>query len=216
MLDTYDINILRRCPDTSRKHRLATQQLKKLNPNYPEQANSSEGMVGVQKRFVAFNGAVDQPQLDWLKETLEEARKLNERVVISSHQPILPGSATPVCLVWNYQTVLDLLREYSDVVVACFAGHAHKGGYKRDDSSGIHFRTFEAALENPHPHKTYAFVDVYSNRLEVRGEGNCQSAIYEFRQKQHSYEKETRAVPSGARSNTKNISSNNGATRPGL
>jgi manganese-dependent ADP-ribose/CDP-alcohol diphosphatase len=80
---------------------------------------------------------------------------------------------------WNYKEVLAVLREFKDVVVASFSGHAHKGGYNRD-RTGIHFRVFEAALENPDPHKTYAMIDIHSDHLEIRGFGNCKSAVYEF------------------------------------
>lgn len=179
-IDSYDIALMRRCEKTSQKRQAAHDILSKNNPNYPEQENSPEGLVGVQKRFVAFNGAVGPVQLQWLRDTLQEARQQNERVVILSHQPILPGSTSPVCLMWNYHDVLHILREYKDVVVASFSGHAHKGGYKRDHKSGIHFRVLEAALENPPPHKTYAILEVHDDHLHVQGFGNCMSAVYEF------------------------------------
>jgi len=76
--------------------------------------------------------------------------------------------------------VLDLLREYAGVVAVSFAGHAHKGGYGRDVESGIHFRVIEAALENDDPMKTFGFVDLYEDRLVVRGEGGCENAVYDF------------------------------------
>jgi manganese-dependent ADP-ribose/CDP-alcohol diphosphatase len=135
--------------------------------------------VGVQKRFVAFNGAVGAIQLAWLEQTLEQARQSGEKVVILSHQPILPGSTSPICLIWNYKEVLAVLREFSDVVVASFSGHAHKGGYKRD-RTGIHFRVVEAALENPDPIKTYAILDFHDDHLEIKGFGNCKSAVYAY------------------------------------
>lgn len=179
VLDTYDLAITGRCPQSSRKYKEASKLLAENNPNFPEAENSPEGLEGLQKRYVAFNGAVDKPQLAWLKDTLEKSRDSREKVIVVSHQPILPGSSSPVCLVWNYKELLQVLRDYSDIVVASFSGHAHKGGYKRDET-GIHFRVFEAVLENPHPHKTYAFVDIFDDRLEVRGVGGCTSAIYDF------------------------------------
>lgn len=180
VLDTYDIALMKRCPKSSRKHKTATEILAKHNPNYPQQENSPEGMEGVNKRFVGFNGGVDQPQLEWLRTTLQQAREADEKVIILSHQPILPGSSSPVCLVWNYEQVLEVLREYSDVVVVSLAGHAHKGGYQRDEESGIHFRVIEAALESPSPIKTYGMVDMYDDRLVIRGFGHCESAEYDF------------------------------------
>lgn len=180
VLDTYDIAMMGRCPQTSEKRKKAEQILAKHNPNYPEKENSPENLEGVQKRFVAFNGGIDSAQLTWLRSTLAEAKRNNERVIVLSHQPILPASSSPVCLVWNYEEVLEILREYKGNIIASFCGHAHKGGYKRDPESGIHFRVFEAVLESPHPIRTYAFVDIFENELVVRGEGRCESACYDF------------------------------------
>ena len=177
ILDSYDIALMKR--QTSKKAK-AMEILSKNNPNYPDQENSPEGLEGLEKRFVAFNGAVDVPQIEWLRSTLEEAKVKGEKVIILSHQPILPGSSSPVCLIWNYDVVLNLLREYKCTVAAAFAGHAHRGGYKRDEESGIHFRVFEAALESNDPVKTYAFVDVYQDRIAVRGLGDCKSADYDL------------------------------------
>jgi manganese-dependent ADP-ribose/CDP-alcohol diphosphatase len=179
VLDTYDIARMQRCPESSRKHKEATKLLAKHNPNFPQFENSPQGMTGVNRRFVAFNGGVDAPQLEWLQETLRQAREAREKVIVLSHQPILPGSSSPVCLVWNYQEVLAVLREFSDVVVVSLSGHAHTGGYKRD-KSGIHFRVVEAALQSPSPVKTYGLVDVFDDRLIIRGFGDCSSAVYDF------------------------------------
>jgi manganese-dependent ADP-ribose/CDP-alcohol diphosphatase len=179
VVDSYDVAILRRCPETSDKRKRAHQLLVQQNPNFPVQENSPDGLDGTNKRYVAFNGGVGPRQLTWLRDTLHEARTQGERVVILTHQPILPGSTNPVCLIWNYDEVLTVLREFPDVVAASFSGHAHKGGYKRDEESGIHFRVFEAALEN-FPEKTFAMVDFFDDRLVIRGMGNCESAIYDF------------------------------------
>jgi hypothetical protein len=70
-----------------------------------------------------------------------------ERVVVLCHQPLHPGTAGAVCLLWNYAVVLQLLWERPrGEVVACFAGHAHRGGYVQD-THGIHHQVLEAALE---------------------------------------------------------------------
>jgi manganese-dependent ADP-ribose/CDP-alcohol diphosphatase len=179
MIDSYDVAIMQRCENTSQKRKEASEILSKNNPNYAKNMNSPEGLEGLEKRFVGFNGAVGALQLAWLRQTLGEARKANEKVIILSHQPIIPESTSPVCLIWNYEDVLEILRDHADVVVASFSGHAHKGGYLRDPKSGIHFRVFEAALEN-RPERTYAMVDIHDDQLIVRGFGNCHSAVYDF------------------------------------
>ena len=189
VLDSYDISLLRRSPEFSQKRKQAVEILQTQNgKNFLDgNENSPDGLEGLQKRFVAFGGAVGKTQLEWLRNELEETRqqqqqqqKHDQRVVILSHQPIHPGSSNPVCLVWNYESVLKVLRDYSDVVVASFAGHAHKGGYARDDESGIHFRCVEAVLESKPPIKTFGILDVYPNRLELHGYGDCASAVYRF------------------------------------
>jgi manganese-dependent ADP-ribose/CDP-alcohol diphosphatase len=177
VIDSYDISIMHRC-ETTFKRQKAMEILKHNNPNYPEAENSPQGLDGVNKRYVAFNGAVGELQQTWLRQTLEDAKMNGEKVIILSHQPIMPNSSGDVCLIWNYNDILDILREYKCTIAAAFAGHAHKGGYVRDEESGIHFRVFEAVLEGKDPNKTYAFVDYHDDCLVVRGYGNCKSAIY--------------------------------------
>lgn len=185
VLDTYDIAMMGRCPDTSDKRKKAEQILEKHNPNYPQNENSPQNLDGLDKRFVAFNGGIGATQLSWLKSTLAAAKQNNERVIILSHQPILPESSSPVCLVWNYDEVLAIMRKYKGTIIASFSGHAHKGGYKRDTESGIHFRVFEAVLESPDPICTYGFVDIFHHEIRVRGEGRCNDAIYDLTHLDH-------------------------------
>lgn len=179
VLDCYDISKLRRSQQSS-KFQQADTILQHRNPNYDKNDNSPEGLNGMAKRFVAFNGGVGPTQLAWLRETLEEARANQQRVVLVSHLPLLPGSSNPVCLLWNHAEVLRVVRGYRDVVALSLSGHAHQGGYRRDPKSGIHFRVIEAVLENPSPADTYAIMDVYDDRLSLRGFGNCTSAEYDL------------------------------------
>ena len=58
VLDSYDIAKVNRCPDTSQKYQQAHEILLQNNPNYPEEENSPVGLDDLEKRFVAFNGAV--------------------------------------------------------------------------------------------------------------------------------------------------------------
>mmetsp|Transcript_20759 Transcript_20759/g.51494 ORF Transcript_20759/g.51494 Transcript_20759/m.51494 type:complete len:534 (-) Transcript_20759:123-1724(-) len=184
VLDGYDIALMRRSPGFSQKRKQAMDILKSQNgKNFAKgDENSPEGLEGLQKRFVAFNGAIGSTQLEWLRDELENTRQQNgqQKVIILSHQPIHPESCNPVCLIWNYDVVLEILREYSDVVVASFAGHAHKGGYAFDETSGIHFRVIEAVLESKPPTKTFGILNVYNDRLELTGYGDCESAVYHF------------------------------------
>lgn len=178
-LDSYDVAVGGR-RDTSEKRKQAEKILALNNPNFPENENSPQGLDGLMRRFVAFGGAVGDAQLKWLSATLEEAKQRSEKVILLSHQPIMPASSNPICLVWNYEEVLTLLNKYPCTVIASFSGHAHRGGYARCKESGIHFRVFEAVLESPDPTNTYSFVDVHQDCLVVRGLGDCESATYDF------------------------------------
>jgi manganese-dependent ADP-ribose/CDP-alcohol diphosphatase len=190
IIDSFDISLLDRCSNTSSKYNAAHEIMMSNNPNYQHgQENSPENLVGLQRRFVAFGGGVDIPQLLWLEQTLVNARANNEKIILCSHQPIHPGSSFPTCLIWNYNDILTIVRKYSDVIIASFSGHAHKGGYVRDADSGVHFRTFEAMLESPPPICTYAIVELFENRLDVRGMGDCVSDSYDL---DHLYIKEER------------------------
>lgn len=177
VLDSYDIAMMQRCETSSQKRAQATEILKQNNPNFEGNMNSPEGMEGTDRRFVGFGGAIGNLQLEWLRQTLEDARNSSEKVIVLSHQPITPESTNPICLIWNYDEVLQVLQEYSDTVIASFSGHAHKGGYVHDADKGIHYRVFEAVLESM-PERTYAIVHVYEDRLDVQGFGDCESASY--------------------------------------
>lgn len=199
ILDSYDIAMMQRCPQKSIKRKKAEQILQENNPNFPHLENSPEGLRGIQKRFVAFNGGLDEPQLAWLRNTLKEARRQRQKVIVLSHQPIMPETSNHVCLMWNYDQVLDILREYKDTVAASLSGHAHTCGYVRDAESGIHFRVFSAALESKDPIKTYGFLHVYDNRLEIHGEGDCISDVYVLDHLDQTYSKDKDSI--GGQSN---------------
>jgi manganese-dependent ADP-ribose/CDP-alcohol diphosphatase len=182
VIDSYDICYLR--DKHSAKHIAAVEilQLHKGENYQKDTVNSPDGLRGLARRFVAFNGAVGPTQLAWLQAELQATREScdSQKVIILSHQPILPDTTHPVCLIWNYQQVLDILKEYNDVVVASFAGHTHGYGYQQ--WHGIHFRVLEAVLETPPPHHTYCIVDIYDEDglLRVNGYGRCKSADYRY------------------------------------
>lgn len=177
VIDSYDICIHRE-ENTSKQAR-AIEILKEFNGvNFADgNPNSPEGLEDLQKRYVGFNGALGQNQLEWLTTELKLARESNQQVILFSHQPILPESSNPVCLVWNYHDVLEILKDYNDVVMASLSGHAHKYGYK--EWNGIHFRVLEAVLESPRPHHTFCILDIFDHALKVNGYGKCESAVYE-------------------------------------
>ena len=138
------------------------------SPEGSPERNAATAMLEALKKRNApnaqtWNGGIGAVQLAWLKRTLARAESAHERVVVFCHFPVLPpGSAT----LWNDREVLAAL-EASPAVVANFSGHEHRGGYA--EQGGIHFVTLRGVVEGHD--SAYALVEVYADRLELKGFG---------------------------------------------
>ncbi len=115
-----------------------------------------------------WNGGIGRQQLDWLQKQLQRAAAKNKKVVLFCHWPLIPENGTQL---WGNNQVKSLL-EASGVVVAWISGHHHAGGYHQE--SNIHYLTVEGMVEAP-VNIAGAIVDVYPDRLEVRGLGEQDS-----------------------------------------
>ncbi|KAF9602432.1 hypothetical protein IFM89_027561 [Coptis chinensis] len=62
--------------------------LQEKNPN--SEKNSPAGMVGVERRFFMFNGAIGKEQLEWLDKILQVSTKHEEKVVVCCHMALDP------------------------------------------------------------------------------------------------------------------------------
>jgi hypothetical protein len=93
-------------------------------------------------------------------------------VIVLSHHPLSPVSSNESHTPWNWPAILELLERSSQVVV-CFNGHDHRGGYGR--THGIHHVTLPGIVESGPGSNSYAIVDVFSDRLKIRGFGTVQS-----------------------------------------
>ncbi|KAL8057294.1 hypothetical protein ABFX02_04G175400 [Erythranthe guttata] len=133
-----------------------------FNIQFSEQAYQTD------RRFLMFNGAVGKEPIEWLDRVLEDATKLDQKVVIGCHLPLDADASSNEVLLWNYNKVMDVVHRYS-CVKACLAGHDHKGGYSVD-SHGVHHRILEAALECPPGTDAFGRIDVFHDRLLLCGE----------------------------------------------
>ena len=182
----------------------ALDMLSKHNPNDMTQkgVDWTAGLEGTNKRFVPYNGAVSDQQLEWLSNTLALALENKEKCIVLSHISLQQGACTESCVLWNYEEVVRVLHnsaegvnesesesgsgsgsgseEAQTPVVACLYGHAHKGGYVQDDH-GIHHVTLQSPLEAVGDEMCYGTLDVYSNRLVLRGEGRLVSRVLEYK-----------------------------------
>eukprot|EP00258_Populus_trichocarpa_P022423 XP_024438442.1 manganese-dependent ADP-ribose/CDP-alcohol diphosphatase isoform X1 [Populus trichocarpa] len=170
VLDGYDISAIG-WPQGHSKTLQALEFLEKKNPNSDK--NSPSGLLGLDRRFVMFNGAVGREQLEWLDGTLQDATKLKQKVIVCCHLPLDVVASSQEALLWNYDEVMNVIHQYN-CVKACLSGHDHKGGYSVD-SHGVHHRSFEAALECPPDTDAYGHIDVYDDGLLLFGTDRIQS-----------------------------------------
>lgn len=176
VLDGYDISAIG-WPKDHPKTVKAVDFLWERNPNSDK--NSPNGLLGQDRRFLMFNGAVGKDQMEWLDGVLQDATSSNQKVVICSHLPLDPHASSNEALLWNYNEVMDLIHRY-DCVKVCFAGHDHKGGYSVD-SCGVHHRILEAALECPPGTNAFGRIDLYPNGLVLSGSDRLKSQEMVYR-----------------------------------
>jgi manganese-dependent ADP-ribose/CDP-alcohol diphosphatase len=164
VLDGYDISAIG-WPEDHPNTIKAINVLREKNPN--SEKNSPEGLVGLDRRFLKYNGGVGKDQLDWLDLKLKDATNLNQKVVICCHVPLDPGAASEETVLWNFEEVMSVIHRYNCVKV-CLAGHDHQGGHSVD-SHGIYHRVLEAALECPPGRDAFGYIDVYDDRISLVG-----------------------------------------------
>ncbi|XP_036382168.1 manganese-dependent ADP-ribose/CDP-alcohol diphosphatase isoform X1 [Megalops cyprinoides] len=172
VLDAYDLSLIGR-KEPSERYYQSLEIMQAHNNN--DDLNHPPVSIGLEQRFVKFNGGFSQDQLDWLEGVLTLADEKLEKVIIVSHLPIHPNSTDPICLAWNYEKALSIIRAHKSVV--CFmAGHDHDGGYYRD-ASGVHHLTLEGVIETPPDSEAFGTVYVYEDRMALKGNGRVTDRI---------------------------------------
>jgi hypothetical protein len=120
-----------------------------------------------------WNGATGSTQLEWLRSELNASKLAGEKVFVICHFPVWPSGTHNLL---NANEVLEVLSDY-DHIVAWLNGHNHDGGY--GNFNMIHFITFRGMLETA-TENSYALVEVYSNKLWIRGAGREKSQILAY------------------------------------
>lgn len=140
------------------------------NPN--ENKFSADGLVGPDRRYVAFGGGLGAGQLDWLRGRLEDAAAAGARVILACHLPLHPDTAPGVCLLWEYEAVLAAIRAVPPgTVIAALGGHSHRDGAATCEESGTHFRVLASVLETPPGQVCHARLDLFEEAVVIRGSG---------------------------------------------
>lgn len=122
---------------------------------------------------VEWNGGIGSKQLAWLKNQLDEASRINQKVFIICHFPVVPEDIHNLL---NYKEVRRILENYNNIV-AWFNGHNHAGNY--GNFNMIHFVTFKGMVETE-DQNSFALVEVYKNKIWIRGYGREKSQILAY------------------------------------
>ncbi|MBE0674189.1 MAG: metallophosphoesterase [Bacteroidales bacterium] len=120
-----------------------------------------------------WNGGISANQLKWLINQLDDASVKNEKVFIICHFPVFPEGTHNL---FNSSEILSVMRNYQNII-AWFNGHNHDGGYGNSDM--IHFVTFRAMVETENTN-SFAVVEVYSNKIWIKGSGREKSQILAY------------------------------------
>ena len=158
VLDTLDVSVDGGWPEDSENHTQAAQWLERLK---------SEGKPYAQP----WNGGIGEQQKQWLTDTLREAEERGEKAIVFGHIPLLAEASSQWALLYNHQEIAAIL-EASGCVVAYLCGHDHAGGYA--ERNAIHHVTVQGMIEAP-DQNAYAVVDLYDDRIEIRGVGKVPS-----------------------------------------
>lgn len=122
---------------------------------------------------IDWNGGISTKQLTWIDNQLWEASAKGEKVFLICHFPVVPENVHNLL---NYKEVLPVLEKYQNIV-AWFNGHNHAGNY--GNFNMIHFVTFKGMVETE-ASNSFAVVDVYKNKLWIRGSGREKSQILAY------------------------------------
>jgi len=169
VLDPYQVSTIQGATEDNTKS--AFDYLCKHNPNDITKmgVNWSKGLEGLDRRFMPYNGMIAQDQLAWLDKTLGDASCSGEKVIILSHIPFCPEACDPVCLLWNYEQVIEVLDSHPGTVCAVLSGHDHEGGSLL--RAGVWHITMPSPLLVDGDGDCWATINLFEDRIEWTGSG---------------------------------------------
>ena len=112
-----------------------------------------------------WNSAIGKKQQNWLKQELDSARSLKQRVIVFSHMPLKPLNAAEN--LWNNEEIIEIIENSSNVV-AFINGHNPAGDYVF--KNGIHYITIFGMVDTMI--NSYGILEIYKNSLVLKGYGN--------------------------------------------
>lgn len=122
---------------------------------------------------MSWNGGISNKQIEWLDNQLNESSLANEKVFLICHFPVEPENSHNLL---NYKKALSVLEKYHNVI-AWLNGHNHAGNYGNFNLT--HFVTFKGMVETE-SQNSFAIIDVYKNKIWIRGYGREKSLILAY------------------------------------
>ncbi|RIJ46460.1 hypothetical protein D1614_18790 [Maribellus luteus] len=159
VLDGTDLSLFGTTPD-SKAYRLANKKMIELKTDKHNNAHD-------------WNGGLGKKQIKWFDKQLVKAEKRNKNLIIFCHWPLLPENDHQL---WDNRLILGKIGACPNVV-AWISGHFHKGYYKEENN--IHHLTIKGMVESEHE-STYGVIDVYQDRLILRGYGEQKSITLKY------------------------------------
>lgn len=120
-----------------------------------------------------WNGGMGDAQLTWLTDKLANADQSHEKVILFCHFPVYPVDRHNLL---NDSEVVTKISNYH-CVKAWFCGHNHYGNYGM--LHDIHFVNVKGIVETE-SESAYCIVQLFQDRLKIRGFGNEISAKLNF------------------------------------
>lgn len=174
ILDGYELNMIEK--DARQTVEQGIEYLSKHNPNDLRAprgtVNYSEGLEGLEQRFVPMGGAMSQEQLEWIRQELAEAQRSGDLTIVLTHLPCDPGAANPVCLLCNFNELQDIFEDFKGTVPLVLAGHYHPGGYSYNSETQTHHVTIQSPLNAPvETPMAHGVVELFPDRILIQGRG---------------------------------------------
>lgn len=154
VLDGNDVSLFAPPKDDPRRE-IAAQRLAALKATQADNAQS-------------WNGSLGDEQFAWLETTMKTAQAAGEKAIVMCHYPVFPPNQHNL---WDSERIVALLTGF-DHFVAYFNGHNHAGNF--GEQNGKYFLNFKGMVDTPDT-TAYSVVEVYADRLEVRGVGREES-----------------------------------------
>ena len=121
-----------------------------------------------------WNAMPSDEQFAWLSDQIEDAGAAGERVIVMNHYPVYPPNEHDG---WDRERMIALLAAH-DHVAAYFSGHNHAGNFGAVE--GCHFLNFKGMVDTE-AENTFAIVEIWTDRIEVRGFGREDSRTLSLR-----------------------------------